>query len=52
MRSTVALPRQTVETGIHLDLDLDLDQLYSPGSVAAPLVLIDLAAIVLAGGAR
>ncbi|OLM09481.1 hypothetical protein Ae706Ps2_6379 [Pseudonocardia sp. Ae706_Ps2] len=44
------MPRQTVEPGI--DLDLDLDQRYSRGSVAAPFVLIDLAALVLFGGVR
>ncbi|WP_256385727.1 hypothetical protein [Pseudonocardia sp. Ae263_Ps1] len=37
---------------VEAPLDLDLDQLYSPGSVAAPFVLIDLAAFVLFGGAR
>ena len=48
------MPRQTVETGIDLDLGLDLglDRLYSRGSVAAPFVLIDLAAFVLFGGVR
>ncbi|WP_264198431.1 hypothetical protein [Pseudonocardia sp. ICBG601] len=35
-----------------LDLDLDLDQLHSPPVVAAPLVAVDLAALVLAGGVR
>ncbi|WP_226351939.1 hypothetical protein [Pseudonocardia sp. ICBG601] len=37
---------------LDLDLDLDLDQLYSPPVVVAPLVAVDLAALVLAGGVR
>ncbi|WP_255661566.1 hypothetical protein [Pseudonocardia sp. ICBG1293] len=34
------------------DFDFDFDRLYSPGSVVASFVAVDLAALVLAGGAR